>query len=230
MFYQACLRGSSAANVENGGCTLSPSEAAAASTSAGDSVVSMNAHSSDEAESRLEFDELVARYEKRIFNVVYRFLGDYEEAADVTQETFISAYKHYANFRGDSKVFTWLYQIARNLCINRLRRRERQRHIRIESLEQMSDPDDDTRTTRDIADWTHSPQQVLEQKELHQKILAAIDSLPIEYREVIILREFQQLSYNEIVEATGLSLENVKTRLSRARAMLRRKLEPYYRS
>lgn len=230
MFYQTCLRGSSATNVEKGGCTLSPSGAAAASASAGDYVVSMNAHSSDEAERRLEFDELVAQYEKRIFNVVYRFLGDYEEAADVTQETFISAYKHYANFRGDSKVFTWLYQIARNLCINRLRRRERQRHLRIESLEQMTDPDDDSFTTRDIADWTHSPQQVLEQKELHQKILAAIDSLPIEYREVIILREFQQLSYNEIVEATGLSLENVKTRLSRARAMLRRKLEPYYRS
>lgn len=229
MLHQACLRGSSAENVEKVGRSLSSDKCVPPQATAGDYVVSINENPSDEAEARLEFDEVVARYEKRIFNVVYRFLGDYEEAADVTQETFINAYKHYATFRGDSKVFTWLYQIARNLCINRLRRRDRQRHLRIESLDQMNEPDEDSPTTREIADWTHSPEQVLEAKELHERILAAIDSLPPEYREVVILREFQQLSYNEIVEATGLSLENVKTRLSRARAMLRRKLEPYYK-
>jgi RNA polymerase sigma-70 factor (ECF subfamily) len=69
----------------------------------------------------------------------------------------------------------------------------------------------------------------LEEKELHQRILAAIEALPPEYKEVVLLREIHQLSYNEIVTATGLTLENVKTRLSRARGMLRRKLEPYYR-
>jgi RNA polymerase sigma-70 factor (ECF subfamily) len=189
----------------------------------------MNASQPDDADRNLDFDALVAKYEKKIFNVIYRFLGDYEEATDLTQETFLSAFRHYDRFRGEAKVFTWLYQIARNLCINKVRQRDRQRSLKIESLDQTRDSDDDEGLTREVADWTHSPQQVLEEKELHQRILAAIESLPPDYKEVVLLREFQQMSYNEIVAATGLSLENVKTRLSRARAMLRRKLEPYYR-
>lgn len=189
----------------------------------------MNALPPEDADRNLDFDALVAKYEKKIFNIIYRFIGDYEEATDLTQETFISAFRHYDNFRGDSKVFTWLYQIARNLCINRIRQRERQRSLRIESLDQPRDANDEDSMTREIADLTQSPQQKLEQKELSQRIMAAIESLPPDYKEVILLREFQELSYNEIVEVTGLTLENVKTRLSRARGMLRRKLEPYYR-
>ena len=189
----------------------------------------MNSPPPDDADRNLDFDALVIKYEKKIFNVIYRFLGDYEEATDLTQETFISAFRHYERFRGDSKVFTWLYQIARNLCINRVRQRDRQRSLRIESLDQPRDSDEDERLTREVADWSLAPQTILEEKELRQRILAAIESLPPEYKEVIMLREFENLTYNEIVEATGLTLENVKTRLSRARGMLRRKLLPYYR-
>ncbi len=189
----------------------------------------MNALPPEDADRNLDFDALVAKYEKKIFNIIYRFIGDYEEATDLTQETFISAFRHYDKFRGESKVFTWLYQIARNLCINRIRQRERQRSLRIESLDQPRDAHDEDSMTREIADLTQSPHQKLEEKELRQRVLAAIESLPPDYKEVILLREFQELSYNEIVEATGLTLENVKTRLSRARGMLRRKLEPYYR-
>jgi len=188
----------------------------------------MNAFPPEDADRNLNFDALVAKYEKKIFNVIYRMLGDYEEATDLTQETFISAYKHLDRFRGDSKVFTWLYQIARNLCINRVRQRERQRGMRIESLDQPRDNDDDDSMTREIADWSQSPHKVLENKELREKLLAAIDALTPDYKEVLMLREFESLSYNEIVERTGLTLENVKTRLSRARGMLRRKLGPYY--
>ena len=83
--------------------------------------------------------------------------------------------------------------------------------------------------TREIADWSQSPHTVLERKELQQRLTAAIEALPPDYKEVVLLREYHNLSYNEIVDATGLTLENVKTRLSRARAMLRRKLEPYYK-
>src|SRR5688500_1891629 len=81
----------------------------------------MNANPPEDADRNLDFDALVAKYEKKIFNVIYRFIGDYEEATDLTQETFISAFRHYDRFRGEAKVFTWLYQIARNLCINRVR-------------------------------------------------------------------------------------------------------------
>lgn len=177
----------------------------------------------------LDFDALVAKYEKKIFNIIFRYLGDYEDAVDLTQETFISAYRHYSRFRGESKVFTWLYQIARNLCINRVRQRDRQKGVRVDSLDVGRCGSDSQLATREIADMSRSPQQVVEGKELHARILAAIESLPPDYREVVVLREFEQLSYNEIVEVTGLTLESVKTRLSRARGMLRRKLEPYYR-
>jgi len=176
------------------------------------------------------FDALVAAYEKKIFNVIYRILGDYDEAADTTQETFISAYKSFDRFRGEAKVYTWLYQIAINHCRNRLRHRSRVRALNVESLDQPRDWDEaGESSSRDIADLTHAPHAVLEDKELRQRILSAVDSLPPDYREVVVLREIQGLSYNEIAEATRLSLDNVKTRLSRARAMLRRKLEPYYR-
>jgi RNA polymerase sigma-70 factor (ECF subfamily) len=184
---------------------------------------------SQDVDRNLDFNALVAKYEKRIFNIIYRMLGDYEEATDLTQETFISAFKHYDRFRGEAKVFTWLYQIARNLCINRVRQRDRQRALHIESLDQPRDPDDDDSLTREVADWRNAPHAVLEEKELRQRILKAIESLPPDYKEVVVLREFQGMSYNEMVEATGLTLENVKTRLSRARGMLRRKLEAYYR-
>ena len=188
----------------------------------------MNSAPSEDADRNLDFDALVAKYDKKIFNVIYRMLGDYEEATDLTQETFISAYRHYDKFRGDSKVFTWLYQIARNLCINRVRQRERQRGLRMESMDQPRDLDEDDGATREIADWSQSPQRVLENNELREKLMSAIQSLTPEYREVLVLREFEGLSYNEIVERTGLTLENVKTRLSRARGMIRRKIGPYY--
>ncbi len=202
----------------------SPGEASAPRV---DVVRSMKAAPSEDAGYQRDFDALVEQYEKRIFNLVFQMLGDYEEAADVTQETFINAFRHYGAFRGESQVFTWLYQIARNLCINRIRQRERRKHVRMESLDQTQLPDEEG-ITREVPDYTHAPQKVLEEKELGERIHAAIEALPMEYREVVMLREFQHLSYNEIAEATGLTLENVKTRLSRARAMLRRKLEPYF--
>src|SRR5579863_4081390 len=120
----------------------------------------MNAFPPEDADRNLDFDALVAKYEKKIFNVIYRMLGDYEEAADLTQETFFSAYKHYDRFRGDSKVFTWLYQIARNLCINRVRQRERQRSMRIESLDQPRENEDEG-LQREIADYSQAPQNLL---------------------------------------------------------------------
>lgn len=184
----------------------------------------------ENAESFATFDALVAAYEKKIFNVIYRLMGDYEESADLTQETFISAYKSFDRFRGDAKVYTWLYQIAINHCRNRLRQRGRARALQMESLDQPRDWGDEAEpSSREIADLSFAPHALLEEKELRQRILAAVESLPPDYREVVVLREIQGLSYNDIAAVTGLSLDNVKTRLSRARAMLRRKLEHYYR-
>ena len=215
----------SAGSVDGVGASA-PSRAAAA-TARPRVATAANAFMPEDADRNLNFDDLLEKYHKRIFNVIYRKIGDFEEATDLTQETFINAFKHYEGFRGEAKVFTWLYTIANNLCINRMRQRERQRGMRIESLDQPRDHDDDEGMTREVADYTHAPQSVLEDKELRHRILAAVESLPPDYKEVVMLREFHDMSYNEIVTVTGLSLENVKTRLSRARGMLRRKLEPY---
>jgi RNA polymerase sigma-70 factor (ECF subfamily) len=183
-----------------------------------------------DADAYETFDALVAAYEKKIYNVIYRFIGDYEEAADLTQDTFISAYKAFDRFRGDSKVYTWLYQIAINHCRNRVRQRGRTRALQVESLDQPKDWEREGESSdREIADLSFAPHTLLEDKELRERILAAVESLPYDYREVVVLREMQGLSYNEIAETTQLSLDNVKTRLSRARAMLRRKIEHYYR-
>lgn len=175
------------------------------------------------------FNDIVVAYEKKIFNLIYRIIGDYEDAADLTQETFVSAYRSISTFRGDAKIYTWLYKIALNHSRNWLRQHERMRSFRVESLDQPSNWGE-TEGVRELADNQNPPDVELESKELRAKILAAIDSLPDDYREVVVLREIEGLSYNEIVAVTGLSLDNVKTRLSRARAQLRRRLDPYYRS
>ena len=173
---------------------------------------------------------LYARYGKQIFNTIYQWIGDYEEAADLTQETFISAHKARDQFRGDSKAYTWLYRIAHNHLKNRIKQRGRQREMEGPSLDAGltgEEGDGDEAVTRDVADWSGSPSRLLEQKELGAQISRAVDSLAPEYRVVLVLREVDGLSYTEIAEATGLTLEAVKTRLNRARAMVRQKVEPY---
>ena len=175
-------------------------------------------------------DALYARYGRQIFNTIYQWIGDYEEAADLTQETFLSAHKAREQFRGDSKAYTWLYRIAHNHCKNRFKQRDRQREMEGPSLDAGltgDDGDGDEAVTRDVADWSGSPSRLLEQKELGAQIHRAVDSLASEYRVVLVLREVDGLSYTEIAEATGLTLEAVKTRLNRARAMVRQKVEPY---
>lgn len=176
-----------------------------------------------------DFDALYARYGKQIYNTIYQWIGDYEEAADLTQETFLSAHKAREQFRGDAKVYTWLYRIAHNHCKNRFKQRGRQREMEGPSLDAGfgDSSEEETAAPREIADWTLSPPQLLEQKELQAQINRAVNALAPEYRVVLVLREVDGLAYNEIAEVTGLTLEAVKTRLNRARAMVRQKVEPY---
>ncbi len=148
----------------------------------------------------------------------------------MAQETFLSAHKAREQFRGDSKVYTWLYRIAHNHFKNRLKQRGRQREMEGPSLDAGlgdSAEFEENAGTREIADWSQSPPRLLEQKELGAQINRAVDSLAPEYRVVLILREVDGLAYNEIADVTGLTLEAVKTRLNRARAMVRQKVEPY---
>ena len=179
-----------------------------------------------------DFDALVERYNKPLFNVIYQWIGDYDEAADLTQETFVSAYKAREQFRGDAHVYTWLYRIAHNHCKNRFKQRDRARQAEGPSLDagvSAEGGDDMVAETREIADWSASPSRILEQKELRALVQRAVDSLASEYKIVLVLREMEGMSYNEIAEVTGLTMEAVKTRLNRARAMVRQRVEPYYK-
>jgi RNA polymerase sigma-70 factor (ECF subfamily) len=179
-----------------------------------------------------DFNSLMARYEKPLYNVVFQWIRDPDEAMDLTQETFISAYRASANFRGEAKVYTWLYRIALNHCKNRFKQRDRQKEFEGSSLDDgvASDSGDSSLSeTRAVADWSMAPEALVEQKELRAQIYRAVDALPIEYRTVLVLREMEGLNYTDIAEVTGLSMEAVKTRLSRARGMIRRRVEPYYK-
>lgn len=167
------------------------------------------------------FDEVVDHYEKKIFNLIFRLVCDWEDAADLTQETFVAAFRAYDSFRGESSVYTWLCRIAINRCKNRFRSRDKQRDIEGLSL-------DETNLAETTAtDGRSNPEKSLEQSELRNHVEQAIARLPDDYKIVVLLRDLQGLSYQEIAEATELSLDVVKTRLARGRAMLRRVLEPY---
>ena len=176
---------------------------------------------------------LYARYGDKIFNTIYQWIGDYEEAADLTQETFLSAYKAREQFRGRfAKLSTWLYRIAHNHVQEpRSSSEDRQREMEGPSLDAGIAGEEadfgEAAAPREIADWSQSPSRLLEQKELQAQINRAVDSLASEYRVVLVLREVDGLTYNEIAEVTGLTLEAVKTRLHRAKTMVRQRVEPY---
>ncbi len=180
------------------------------------------------------FDAVMQRYQGAIYNLALQLTSDTEEASDVTTETFLSAYKARNTFRNESKVYTWLYRIAINHSKNRLKSKSRQRAHEGPSLDAGYETENGDESAGLLesalaADWSHSPELLLQKGELRAKINEAIESLPIEYRQVLILREIEDMPYNDIADATGLSLEAVKTRISRARGMVRRKVAPYYR-
>ena len=176
---------------------------------------------------RLPFDQIVVKYERKIFNLIYRTVGNAEDAADLTQDTFVRAYQAYGRFRGDSKVYTWLCQIALNACKNRFRQRDRLKPYEGPSLDEPIMDEESESRYREIPDTTTEPGSLYERQETRLVVERAIESLPSDYKGVVLLRDVQGLAYQEIAEATGLTLEAVKTRLHRARLMLRRKLEPY---
>src|SRR6267142_6395813 len=160
------------------------------------------------------FEELVRRYQRPISGYVYRMVGDYEAALDLTQEIFIKIYGSLSRYRPEFKFSTWIYKIAHNAAIDHLRRnagRER-------SLTNGTESDN---YDLPIESEGLSPEQQSEREEQRVEIEGVVRSLPTAYRELIVLRHSQDLTYEEIVEVTGLPLGTVKNRLFRARDMMR---------
>ena len=160
------------------------------------------------------FEELVRRYQRPIAGYVFRLIGDYEASLDVTQEVFIKVYNSLERYRSDYKFSTWLYRIAHNAAIDHLRRNS----INTQSIETES-PDGTYQLQ--LESPLPSPEQNRERSEWKAEIKAVIGLLPPAYRELILLRHSQDLSYDEIADVTGLPLGTVKNRLFRAREMMR---------
>src|ERR687897_744404 len=160
------------------------------------------------------FEELVRRYQRPIAAYVYRMVGNYESALDLTQEIFIKVYNSLSRYRAEFKFSTWIYKIAHNAAVDHLRRNT----TREQSL--MIGPEGD-QFDLPLESGGFSPEQESERKERRGEIESVVRSLPANYRELIILRHSQDLSYEEIVEVTGLPLGTVKNRLFRAREMMR---------
>jgi RNA polymerase sigma-70 factor, ECF subfamily len=160
------------------------------------------------------FDELVRRYQRPITAYVYRILGDHESALDVTQEVFLKVFNSLRKFSPEFKFSTWLYRIAHNAAIDHIRRNS----ARPQSLETEND---DGAYQLQIECPKPSPEQERERSEWRAEIAQVVKLLPENYRQLIMLRHAQDLSYDEIAEATGLPLGTVKNRLFRAREMMR---------
>lgn len=173
------------------------------------------------------FDELFQAYEQRIFNLVYRLVGDWEDAADLTSETFVRALRSWDRFRGDAQPYTWLYRIALNLCKNYFRQQRHRSRVHSFSLDTPLEAEADDNLAREVEDTSQEPHRRLEHKELEGQVAKCLLSLRPEMRALILLRDLQGLSYQEIGQVLGCSEKAVKSRLFRARTQLRDALGPY---
>jgi len=170
-------------------------------------------------------EDLVNRYKQPVMNLVYRFLRDATEAEDLAQNVFVQVYKSAARYEVSARFSTWLFTIARNLCLNELRRRARHP---ADSLEASSNPDSDERQSRDLEDTrVPLPTEALLHGELERKIEEAIASLPETQRTAILLCRRDDMSYEDIAKVIGCSLSATKSLIHRGRETLKQKLKPY---
>ena len=170
------------------------------------------------------FEDLVARHETRVYRLARRITGHDQDAEDVTQQTFLSALEHLAEFREASSFSTWLLRIATHAALKILRKRK---GLPTVSLDEATDPAADGETIPHpeyIADWRHSPERLAARHETQQLIEAALSELDEKHRVVFLLRDGEGLSVRETAAALGLSEANVKVRLLRARLQLRERL------
>ncbi|MFQ6041478.1 MAG: RNA polymerase sigma factor [Candidatus Poribacteria bacterium] len=167
------------------------------------------------------FDELVRKYQNKIYELAYRFTHNVEDALDLSQEIFLRAFKSLGGFKGESNFYTWLYRIAQNLCIDYTR------HKKV-SLKTVAFPADTSSPKYVLTGATYiSPDKLVEAKELENAIARAIDMLPSRKRSVFILRYYEGLDLKSIAEILGCRVGTVKAHLSYGRRMLKKMLSPY---
>ncbi|MDW8321656.1 MAG: sigma-70 family RNA polymerase sigma factor [Armatimonadota bacterium] len=173
------------------------------------------------------FDEIVERYQHKIYGYVKRLVGNETDAEDITQEVFLKALTSLHAFREESSLQTWLFRIATNLCRDLHRRRQREKGWL--PLWRWLDGEDssDVESAIEIPDYKSNPEKLLLREELGDLLKRAIDRLPMAMREVLVLHDIESLSYEEIAQTLGIPLGTVKSRLFHARARLRHALDSY---
>ncbi|MBI4199593.1 MAG: sigma-70 family RNA polymerase sigma factor [Chloroflexi bacterium] len=170
-------------------------------------------------ETRAAFQEVVERYGEFVYNVALRVLGNPHDAEDATQEAFLDAYRAWDRFRGEAQVSTWLYRIAVNRSLMRLRKEAKERQLTQTGIEDMQ-----------VADWADTPEQAALKGELREKLEEGLGRLPKDLRAAIVLRDVEGLSTAEAAAALGISVPALKARLHRGRLLLRKHLDQYVAS
>ena len=196
------------------------------------SVIGSSVDNSDEDEElvrrcaggdREAFNDLVLKYQQKVFSVAYRFVGDPEEANDLAQEIFTAAYQNLKSFRGDSKFSTWLFQIATNRGKNRFKYLKRRGFFMNKGS---SDTDDEgDQFNRALPDQTANPEELLSGNQIRRAVVEAINELEPDHKEIVILRDIEGLSYDEIARILNLPEGTTKSRLHRARMVVKEKLK-----
>jgi RNA polymerase sigma-70 factor (ECF subfamily) len=166
------------------------------------------------------FEELVCRYERKIYSLTYRLMGNHEDANDFAQEAFLKAFQAIQNFRGEASFITWISRIATNVCRDELRKRYR---IKTESLDEKITLDEGEVVKQHISPEP-GPAELYEQRDFQERIQRYINTLSPEFRLVLILRDINGYSYEEIAEELECSLGTVKSRINRARNYLKQKI------
>lgn len=164
------------------------------------------------------FGEIIKRWDRKIFALCFGMLGREDDARDATQETFVAAYRNLGGFRGEAKVSSWLHRIAVNQCLT-LKRRQKTRS------EDFLDDETGEEDRVFVAGGQHSPAATAEQGQQHLIVRRAVNSLPVDLRQVIVMKEFEEMTFQEISETLELPLSTVKSRLYTALKQLRMKLE-----
>ncbi len=161
-----------------------------------------------------DFEQLVTAYEKNVYNLALRMVGDPDDAADITQETFIKAYRALGSFRGDSKFSSWIYRIASNVCLDFLRSRSRRAQV------PLSFENEDAEGEIELPDMSQNPEEVLMKKLSMEAVRRGMEKLPPKQRQILVLRELCGLSYAELAQTLSVEEGTVKSRIFRARKRL----------
>jgi RNA polymerase sigma-70 factor (ECF subfamily) len=163
-----------------------------------------------------DFDQIVENYSDFVYNVAFRMMGAPEDAQDVAQDAFLSAYRAFDRFRGESRVTTWLYRITTNAALMKLRKEKKARTLTQPGVEDMV-----------IADWSDAPERLATNTELGAKLNEGISMLPDELKAAVVLRDVEGLSNTEAAEILDITVSSLKSRLHRGRVMLRKHLEDF---